>query len=107
MTRVLIGAHDDDLARCARARSRRPQLASGLPPELRSLIRHWLPFWSEWRWSGTGLEMVGVALMGIRDDHVAWARKGGRGAASGLVVGFRPGDARYARSCTSNTLDIR
>jgi SnoaL-like protein len=30
--------------------------------------------WSEWRWSGTGLEMVGVTLMGIRDERVAWAR---------------------------------
>jgi predicted CXXCH cytochrome family protein len=28
-------------------------------------------------------------------DHVAWARKGGRGAATGLLVGFKPGDSRY------------
>jgi hypothetical protein len=30
--------------------------------------------WSEWHWSGTGLEMAGVTVMGIRDDRVAWAR---------------------------------
>jgi hypothetical protein len=30
--------------------------------------------WSEWRWTGTGLDMAGVTLMGIRDDRVAWAR---------------------------------
>jgi ketosteroid isomerase-like protein len=30
--------------------------------------------WSEWRWAGTGLDMAGVTLMGIRDDRVAWAR---------------------------------
>ena len=28
-------------------------------------------------------------------DHVAWARKGGRGAATGLLVGFTPADSRY------------
>ena len=35
--------------------------------------------WSEWRWDGTQtdggrLEMAGVILLGVRDDHVAWAR---------------------------------
>jgi ketosteroid isomerase-like protein len=30
--------------------------------------------WSEWRWQGTGLDMAGVILFGIRDDRVAWAR---------------------------------
>jgi predicted CXXCH cytochrome family protein len=35
------------------------------------------------------------ACHGPGSDHVAWARKGGRGAESGLVVGFKPGDARY------------
>jgi hypothetical protein len=30
--------------------------------------------WTEWRWHGTGLEMAGVAVFGIRDGRVAWAR---------------------------------
>ncbi len=30
--------------------------------------------WSEWRWQGTGLDMAGVMIMGIRDDQIAWAR---------------------------------
>jgi hypothetical protein len=30
--------------------------------------------WTEWRWTGTGLAMAGVTVMGIRDDRVAWAR---------------------------------
>jgi predicted CXXCH cytochrome family protein len=36
------------------------------------------------------------ACHGPGGDHVAWARKGGRGAASGLVVGFKPGDSLYS-----------
>jgi predicted CXXCH cytochrome family protein len=35
------------------------------------------------------------ACHGPGGDHVAWARKGGRGAASGLVVGFKGADSRY------------
>jgi ketosteroid isomerase-like protein len=30
--------------------------------------------WSEWRWQGTGLDMAGVIVMGIRDAQIAWAR---------------------------------
>jgi ketosteroid isomerase-like protein len=35
--------------------------------------------WSEWRWEGTQsdgdrLDMAGVTVFGVRDDHVAWAR---------------------------------
>jgi hypothetical protein len=30
--------------------------------------------WSEWRWQGTGLEMAGVTVMGVRDGQIAWAR---------------------------------
>jgi ketosteroid isomerase-like protein len=30
--------------------------------------------WSEWHWQGTGLEMAGVMVTGIRDDQIAWAR---------------------------------
>jgi hypothetical protein len=30
--------------------------------------------WSEWRWQGTGLDMAGVIVMGIRDEQIAWAR---------------------------------
>ena len=30
--------------------------------------------WTEWRWTGTGLDMAGVVIFGIRDDLIAWAR---------------------------------
>ena len=30
--------------------------------------------WSEWRWQGTGLDMAGVIVFGVRDDLIAWAR---------------------------------
>src|SRR3954470_17641899 len=30
--------------------------------------------WSEWRWRGTGLDMAGVIVAGVRDDALAWAR---------------------------------
>jgi ketosteroid isomerase-like protein len=35
--------------------------------------------WSEWRWEGTQtdgerLDMAGVIVFGVRDDHLAWAR---------------------------------
>ncbi len=30
--------------------------------------------WSEWHWRGTGLEIAGVIVMGIRDEQIAWAR---------------------------------
>ena len=30
--------------------------------------------WSEWRWRGTGLDMAGVTVFGIREGRVAWAR---------------------------------
>jgi hypothetical protein len=35
--------------------------------------------WSEWRWcgtqpDGTRLDMAGVIVAGVRDDHVIWAR---------------------------------
>ena len=30
--------------------------------------------WSEWHWQGTGLDMAGVTVMGIRDDLITWAR---------------------------------
>ena len=35
------------------------------------------------------------ACHGPGGDHVAWARKGGRDAAGGLVVGFKGADSRY------------
>jgi ketosteroid isomerase-like protein len=47
-------------------------------PDLRSeLIRTCAEgdtVWSEWRWQGTGLDMAGVIVMGIRDGQIAWAR---------------------------------
>jgi len=36
------------------------------------------------------------ACHGLGGDHVAWARKRGRGAASGLAGGFKPSDSRYS-----------
>ena len=30
--------------------------------------------WSEWRWRGTGLDMAGVIVAGIRDGRLQWAR---------------------------------
>jgi hypothetical protein len=30
--------------------------------------------WTEWRWSGTGLQMAGVIVFGVRDHRFAWAR---------------------------------
>jgi hypothetical protein len=30
--------------------------------------------WCEWEWTGTGLHMVGVTVIGVRDDRVAWMR---------------------------------
>jgi hypothetical protein len=30
--------------------------------------------WIEWHWRGTGLDMAGVTVFGVRDGHVAWAR---------------------------------
>jgi hypothetical protein len=30
--------------------------------------------WSEWRWQGTGLDMAGVIVGGVRDGRLAWAR---------------------------------
>ena len=30
--------------------------------------------WSEWRWHGTGLDMAGVIVGGVRDGRLAWAR---------------------------------
>jgi len=30
--------------------------------------------WAEWHWTGTGLDMAGVVLFGIRDGLIAWAR---------------------------------
>jgi len=35
------------------------------------------------------------ACHGPGGEHVAWARKGGRGMASGLAVGFKPSDSRH------------
>jgi hypothetical protein len=30
--------------------------------------------WSEWHWTGTGLEIAGVIVLGVRDERIAWAR---------------------------------
>jgi hypothetical protein len=30
--------------------------------------------WIEWHWQGTGLDMAGVTVFGVRDGRVAWAR---------------------------------
>jgi hypothetical protein len=30
--------------------------------------------WSEWHWQGSGLDIAGVIVLGVRGDRVAWAR---------------------------------
>jgi hypothetical protein len=30
--------------------------------------------WGEWRWSATGLRMVGVTVMGVKEGQISWAR---------------------------------
>jgi hypothetical protein len=30
--------------------------------------------WTEWRWRGSGLDMAGVIVFGVRDGRFAWAR---------------------------------
>jgi hypothetical protein len=30
--------------------------------------------WTEWHWRGTGLDMAGVIVFGVRDGLFAWAR---------------------------------
>ena len=30
--------------------------------------------WSEWHWQGTGLDIAGVIVFGVRDGLIAWAR---------------------------------
>jgi hypothetical protein len=30
--------------------------------------------WSEWHWQGSGLDMAGVIVLGVRGGRVAWAR---------------------------------
>ncbi len=41
------------------------------------LIRYTLDdetVWSEWHWTATGLNMAGVILFGVEEDHFVWGR---------------------------------
>lgn len=42
--------------------------------ELVSVAAHGDTGWSEWRWRGTGLDMAGVIVCGVREGKLAWAR---------------------------------
>ena len=41
------------------------------------LLRHTVDggtVWSEWHWTATGLNMVGVTLLGVEEDRIVWGR---------------------------------
>jgi ketosteroid isomerase-like protein len=42
--------------------------------ELVSVAAEGETLWSEWRWRGTGLDMAGVIVCGVREGKLAWAR---------------------------------
>jgi ketosteroid isomerase-like protein len=42
--------------------------------ELVSVAAEGETVWSEWRWRGTGLDMAGVIVCGVREGKLAWAR---------------------------------
>jgi hypothetical protein len=53
------------------------EMFAGIPDlrsELVRVVEDGDTVWSEWHWQGTGLDMAGVTVMGIRDNQIAWAR---------------------------------
>ena len=53
------------------------EMFAGIPDlrsELLRVVEDGDAVWSEWHWQGTGLDMAGVTVMGIRDGQIAWAR---------------------------------
>lgn len=53
------------------------EMFAGVPDlrsELLRVVEDGDAVWSEWHWQGTGLDMAGVTVMGIRDGQIAWAR---------------------------------
>jgi ketosteroid isomerase-like protein len=76
-------AHPDRAFRgCDQVRANWSEIFTGVPDFRAELVRVTAvgdTAWSEWRWHGTQtnggrLDMAGVILFGVRDDHVAWAR---------------------------------
>jgi limonene-1,2-epoxide hydrolase len=71
-------AHPDRAFRGSeQVRANWSQVFSGVPDFRSELIRACADadtVWSEWHWTGTGLEMAGVTVMGVRDGVIAWAR---------------------------------
>lgn len=71
-------AHPDRAFRgSAQARENWSQIFSSVPDfsaELLGIAIVGDTEWSEWRWRGTGLDMAGVIICGVRDGRMSWAR---------------------------------
>jgi ketosteroid isomerase-like protein len=53
------------------------EIFAGVPDfrsELVSAANQGDTLWTEWRWQGTGLDIAGVVVFGLRDGLFAWAR---------------------------------
>jgi hypothetical protein len=53
------------------------EIFAGVPDfrsELISVTADGATLWTEWHWQGTGLDIAGVIVFGVRDGRFAWAR---------------------------------